>query len=115
MSIFDAVDTLFDGVIVADVQHSQRKSFSVSIPGCFHQLILTFQITHGCYDCEQVEEGHVSNQDKQVSYYHDNSCVSVLQLHQAQVGLGHEKHNTCQVRFKSVTSLSTSAVLFKCW
>lgn len=69
MSIFDAVNTLFDGVIVADVQYSQRKSFPISIPGCFHQLILTFQITHRCYDWEQVE--------KNMSVIRISSCIKL--------------------------------------
>ena len=52
VSVFDAVNTLFDGLIGADVQDGQRKSFPVRVPGSFHQLIFTFQITHRCYDCE---------------------------------------------------------------
>lgn len=55
MSIFDAVNTLFDRLIAADVQYSQKKSFPVRIPSSFHQLIFTFQITHRGYDCVQVE------------------------------------------------------------
>ncbi len=60
VSVFDAINTLFDGLIVADVQYSQRKSFPIRIPGSFHKLIFTFQITHRCYDCEQAE-----NKEKQ--------------------------------------------------
>lgn len=61
VSIFDAVNTLCDGLIVADVQYSQRESFPVCITGSFHQLIFTFQVTHRRYDCEQVEKKERQN------------------------------------------------------
>ena len=54
VAIFDAVNTLFDRVIAADVQYSQRQSFPICIPSSFHQFIFTFQITHRGYDCGQM-------------------------------------------------------------
>ncbi len=50
MSIFDAVDTLFDRFIAADVQREQRQSFTVRVSRCFNQLILPLQIPHCTYD-----------------------------------------------------------------
>lgn len=52
MSIFDAVDALFDRLVAADIQNSQRKRVRVRVPHSFQQLVLTFQITHCCDDCE---------------------------------------------------------------
>lgn len=50
MSIFDAVDTLFDRFITADVQREQRQSLSIRVSSRFDQLILPLQIPHRSYD-----------------------------------------------------------------
>lgn len=52
MSIFDAVDALFHRLVAADVQNSQRKGVPIRVACRFQQLVLTFQITHCCDDCE---------------------------------------------------------------
>lgn len=70
MSVFDAVDTLLDGLIAADVQYSQRKGFPICVPGSFHQLILAFQITHRRYDFEQVgKRKKVRGKDQLSNYF----------------------------------------------
>ena len=56
MSILDAIDTLFDGLITADVEYSQRESLPIRVPGGFYQFVFTFQITHCGYDCGQLDD-----------------------------------------------------------